>query len=315
MFSRPLFAAALALALAAGFAALPAPAAEPAAAPPPSAAPPSAASSPSAASPPSSALQNAALPPGNTVVARVNGVELRLSDVESAQQALPPEAQKLPFVQIYPMLLERLIDGMLVTEAARKEHLDQDPEVARRLKLLQDRLIQQDYIEKLLKGAQSDDQLKAAYQKYIQDKPAREEVHARHILVKTEAAAQSIIDQLNKGADFAALAKKYSTDPGAASGGDLGYFTRDDMVPAFAAAAFALQPGQYTKTPVKTEFGWHVILVVDRRVKPPPTFDQARAEISRMVARNVIEAKIKELRGDAKIEAFALDGKPLPTTK
>ena len=213
------------------------------------------------------------------------------------------------------MLLQRLIDGMLVAEAGRKEHLDQDPEVVRRLKMFQDRLIQQAYVEQLLKGAESEDQLKAAYQKYIQDKPAREEVHARHILVKTEAEAQSVIDQLNKGADFATLAKKYSTDPAAASGGDLGYFSRDDMVPAFSAAAFALQPGQYTKTPVKTEFGWHVILVVDRRVKPPPTFDQARAEISRTLARDVIEAKIKALRGDAKIEAFALNGKPLPAAK
>ena len=299
MLSRSLCAAALALALAAGLAALPASAAEPATAPPPP-----------AAAPPS-----AALPPGSTVVARVNGAELRLSDVEAAQQALPPEAQKLPLAQIYPMLLQRLIDGMLVAEAGRKEHLDQDPEVVRRLKMFQDRLIQQAYVEQLLKSAESEDQLKAAYQKYIQDKPAREEVHARHILVKTEAEAQSVIDQLNKGADFATLAKKFSTDPGAASGGDLGYFSRDDMVPAFSAAAFALQPGQYTKTPVKTEFGWHVILVVDRRVKPPPTFDQARAEISRTLARDVIEAKIKALRGDAKIEAFALDGKPLPTAK
>lgn len=303
MFSRPLFAAALALAVTA-FAALPAPAAGPATAPPPS-----------PASPPAAASPSTALPPGNTVVARVNGTELRLSDVEAAQQALPPEAQKLAFPQIYPMLLERLIDGMLVTQAARKDHLDQDPEVQRRLKLFEDRLIQQAYIEQLLKGAQSEDQLKAAYQKYIQDKPAREEVHARHILVKTEAEAQSIIDQLNKGADFATLAKKDSTDPGAASGGDLGYFGRDDMVPAFSAAAFALQPGQYTKTPVKTEFGWHVILVVDRRTKPPPTFEQARPEISRTLARDTIEAKIKELRGDAKVEAFALDGKPLPTAK
>ena len=299
MLSRSLCAAALALALAAGLAALPASAAEPATAPPPP-----------AAAPPS-----AALPPGSTVVARVNGAELRLSDVEAAQQALPPEAQKLPLAQIYPMLLQRLVDGMLVAEAGRKEHLDQDPEVVRRLKMFQDRLIQQAYVEQLLKSAESEDQLKAGYQKYIQDKPAREEVHARHILVKTEAEAQSVIAQLNKGADFATLAKKYSTDPGAASGGDLGYFSRDDMVPAFSAAAFALQPGKYTKTPVKTEFGWHVILVVDRRVKPPPTFDEARAEISRTLARDVIEAKIKALRGDAKIEAFGLDGKPLPTAK
>jgi peptidyl-prolyl cis-trans isomerase C len=255
------------------------------------------------------------LPLGNPVVANVNGVELHLSDVTAARQSLPPEAQKMPLAQIYPMLLDRMIDGMLVTEAGRKEDLEQSPEVQRRLKLFEDRLIQQAYIEQILKGAETEDKLKAGYQKFIQQKPAREEVHARHILVKTEAEAQSVIDQLNKGADFATLAKKYSTDPGAASGGDLGYFGRDDMVPAFAAAAFALQPGQYTKTPVKTEFGWHVILVEDRRTKQPPTFEEAREQVSRLLARDIVEAKVKELRGEAKIEAFGLDGKPLATTK
>jgi peptidyl-prolyl cis-trans isomerase C len=267
------------------------------------------------ASVPPAAAAGAGLPPADTVVARVNGDELTLADIEAAQQSLPQEAQKMPLAQIYPMLLDRMVDGMLVAEAGRKEHLDQSPQVQRRFKLLQDRLIQQAYIEQLLKSTETDAQLKAGYQKYIQEKPAREEVHARHILVKTQAEAQSVIDQLNKGADFAALAKKYSTDPAAASGGDLGYFSRDDMVPAFSAAAFALQPGQYTKTPVKTEFGWHVILVVDRRTKQPPSFEEAREQVSHMLARDLIEAKVKELRGAAKIETFGLDGKPLATAK
>ena len=300
-----LLAAALVLAWAAVAGTDPASAAGPA--PAPSSAPTtgSAAATPPADGPPA----------GNPVVARVDGTELHLADVVAAQKSLPAEAQKAPLAQIYPMLLDRMIDGMLLTEAGRKEHLDQSPEVQRRLQLLRDRVIQQAYLEELLKSAESEDKLKAGYQKFIAQKPPREEVHARHILVKTEAEAKSIIDQLNKGADFAALAKKYSTDPAAASGGDLGYFGRDDMVPAFAAAAFALQKGQYTKTPVKTEFGWHVILVEDRRVKPPPTFDQAREEVRRMLAREIIEAKIKELHSGAKIEAFGLDGKPLATTK
>ncbi len=298
MLSRSLLAAVLALAYAAITAGAPAHAADQ----------PATAQATPAAAP-------AGLPPGNPVAARVNGVDLHLSDVEAAQKSLPPEAQKMSLAQIYPMLLDRLIDGTLVAEAGRKEHLDQDPEVQQRLKLLQDRLIQQAYIEQIIKGAETEDKLKAGYQKLIKDKPGREEVHARHILVKSEAEATSIVDQLNKGADFATLAKKYSTDPGAASGGDLGYFGRDDMVPAFAAAAFALQPGQYTKTPVKTEFGWHVILVEDRRVKPPPTFEEAREEVSRALARDIVTAKVKELRAEAKIEAFGLDGKPLPTAK
>lgn len=298
MLSRSLLTAVLALVSTVGLGALPAPAADPANAPP----------SPAPAAP-------AGLPTGNPVVARVNGVELHLSDVEAAQQSLPPQAQKVPLAQIYPTLLERMIDGMLITDAARKEHLDQSPEVQKRLKQFQDRLVQQAYLQQILKTAQSEEELKAGYQKLLQQKPAQDEVHARHILVKTEAEANSIIDQLNKGADFAGLAKKYSTDPGAASGGDLGYFTRSDMVPAFASAAFALKPGQYTKTPVKTEFGWHVILVVDRRVKPPPTFAEAREQVSRTLARDIVEAKVKELRTAAKVEAFGLDGKPLAATQ
>ena len=295
-------AAALALALAAGSAAL----ASAADSGTPASSPQSAAPSAPAASAP---------PPGDTVVARVDGNVLRLSDVEAAQQSLPQQAQKLPLQQIYPILLDRLVDGALVTEAGRKEHLDQDPGVERRLRQYQDHLIQQAYIEQLIKGAGTDDQLKARYQKLLQEAPQREEVHARHILVKTEEEAKSIIAQLDKGADFATLAKKYSTDPGAASGGDLGYFGRDDMVPAFAGAAFALPVGHYTETPVKTEFGWHVILVEDRRVKKAPTFAEAREEISRQLARDAIKAKLAELRGAASIQTFGLDGKPLPQGK
>ena len=273
------------------------------------------AADPAVSQPVPAAAPASVLPPGNTVVARIDGVELHLADVEAAQQTLPPQAQKLPLQQIYPILLDRLVDRTLVIEAGRKEHLDQDPTVQDQLRLYEDHLIQRAYIEQLIKGAESEDQLRAAYQKLLQGQPGREEVHARQILVKTEAEAKSIIAQLDKGADFATLAKKYSTDPDAASGGDLGYFGRDDMVPAFTAAAFAVPVGKYTETPVKTEFGWHVIMVEDHRVKKPPTFDEARDEVRRLVARDIIEAKLKDLRRGAKIETFALDGKPLPPAK
>ena len=134
--------------------------------------------------PPSPApAATAGLPPGNTVVARINGTDLHLSDVEAAQQSLPPQAQKMPLAQIYPMLLDRMIDGMLITEAGRKEHLDQSPEVQRRLKQLEDRLIQQVYLEQMLKGAETEDKLKVQYQKFLKQQAAKEEVHARHILL------------------------------------------------------------------------------------------------------------------------------------
>ncbi len=268
------------------------------------------------ATPPSSgAPSSSPLPPGNTIVARVDGTELHLSDVEAAQQNLPPQAQKLPLDQIYPILLDRLVDGALITEAGRKEHLDQDPDLQRRLKRYEDRLVQEAYLNRAIKDAETEDRLKARYQTFVKEKAGHDEVHALHILVKTEAEAKSVIAELDKGADFATLAKKYSIDPGAGSGGDLGYFGRADMVKEFADTAFALPAGQYTKTPVQTEFGWHVIKVEDHRVSTPPSFDAARQEVSQLVAHDVVAAKLKELRGSAKIETFGLDGKPLPAAK
>ena len=299
MLTRPLLAPALGLVCAAGLAAgHAAMAADQPPAPPTTSAP--------APSP---------LPPPNTVVARVDGAELHLSDVEAAQQNLPPQAQKLPLEQIYPMLLDRLVDGALITEAGRKEHLEQNPELQVRLKRYEDRLIQEAYLNQAIKAAETEDQLKARYQTFAKDKAGREEVHAQHILVKTEDEAKSVIAELDKGADFGELAKKYSTDPSASSGGDLGYFGHDDMVKAFTDAAFALPKGQYSKTPVKTEFGWHVIKVEDRRADKPPSFEEAREQLSRDLAHEIIDAKLQNLRGAAKIEEFGLDGKPLPATK
>jgi peptidyl-prolyl cis-trans isomerase C len=269
---------------------------------------PAPATSPSAPSP-------TPVPPGTMIVARVDGTELHLSDVEAAQQNLPAQAQQLPLDQIYPVLLDRMVDGVLVTQAGRKEHLDQDPDLQRRLKRYEDRLIQEAYLTRAIKSAETDDRLKARYETFIKEKTGQDEVHARHILVKTEAEAKSIISELDNGADFAALAKKYSTDPGAGSGGDLGYFSRGNMVKEFADAAFALPQGQYTKTPVKSEFGWHVIKVEDHRAGKPPSFEEARQEVGQLVAHDVVDAKLKELRSDAKIETFGLDGKPLPVAK
>jgi len=303
MLTRSLLAMALALVCAAGLAAGPAVmAADP------------------RVTPPSAGAEAAqAIPPGNPVVARVDGTELRLSDVEAAQQNLPPQAQKLPLEQIYPTLLDRLVDGMLITEAGRKEHLDRDPDVELRLKRYEDRLIQEAYINRAIKQAETEDRLRTRYETYLKEKPPHQEVRARHILLASEAEAKSVIAELNKGADFAALAKQHSTDPNAASDVDLGYSSRDDMVsemgPEFADAVFSISLGQYSKTPIKSRFGWHVIKVEDRRLSKPPSFEEAREQLSRDLAHEIIDAKLHDLRGAAKIEEFGLDGKPLPATK
>jgi peptidyl-prolyl cis-trans isomerase C len=130
--------------------------------------------------------------------------------------------------------------------------------------------------------------------------------------VKTQAEAQSIIDQLNKGADFATLATKDSIDPGAKNGGELGWFSQDEMVPAFANAAFALQPGQYTKTPVQTQFGWHVILSEGKRTAPPQSFDAVKDQIRQKLADDAIKATLADVRAKVKIKLFNPDGTPAP---
>ena len=126
----------------------------------------------------------------------------------------------------------------------------------------------------------TDEAVRARYERDLAGKPGEPEVHARHILVATEADADAIIAELKKGGDFAAIAKARSTDPGAAQGGDLGWFKQGDMLPEFSAVAFALQPGQITDNPVHTRYGWHVIKVEERRAAPPPSFEQARDELA-----------------------------------
>jgi peptidyl-prolyl cis-trans isomerase C len=141
------------------------------------------------------------------------------------------------------------------------------------------------------------------------DQKPQEQVSARHILVKTEDEAKAVIADLKKGGDFAAIAKDKSNDPGTkATGGDLGWFVKEDMVPEFSDAAFKLQKGQYTETPVKTQFGYHVIMLLDRRTAPAPSLDEARPQVLALLQRELLDQKVKELRAGAKIEVFNIDG-------
>jgi peptidyl-prolyl cis-trans isomerase C len=260
------------------------------------------------------AQQQAAVPPAgdDPVVARVNGAELRRSDVVAMQRSLPPQVQQMPLEQIYPLLIDQLVNSKLLSDAGRAEKLDQDAEVKKRVARYEDRVVQEAYINKAVEKAATDEQLRAKYQDYVKEHGGREEVHARHILVDNEADAKAIIQQLEKGGDFAALAKQKSKDPAGQQGGDLGYFGREEMVPEFAEAAFAMKKGEVSKQPVKTQFGWHVIKVEDKRQSQPPSFDEAKEELSDQVARDVINVKVKELRDKAKVETFALDGSPAP---
>jgi peptidyl-prolyl cis-trans isomerase C len=246
------------------------------------------------------------------VMARVNGHDIRGSEVMALIHRLSQQTQEMPMEKLVPAMVDTLINTQLIQEAAEAEHLQNDPEVKRRLAVAATEIERQVYVERLIAKDLTDEKLHAEYDAYIKSAPGREEIDARHILVKTEAEAKQIIGQLERGADFAKLAKEKSIDPaGKDSGGDLGWFTKDQMVPEFANAAFALKKGQFTKTPVKTRFGWHVIKLIDRRAAPPPSFEEIKRQLAGRAQGEAIGEKVKELRAHAKIEIIGSDGKPI----
>ena len=249
------------------------------------------------------------------VVATVDGDEIRLSDLQSLHASLPARVRRLPLQRIYRPLLDYAITTHLLAKAGRKAGLEKDAQVKRLLTQYLTRVVAQTYLRQTTQKLVTDEVLKKAYEKYKSGFKGEEEVRASHILVKTKKEAQDVIAQLDKGEDFAKLAKKYSTGPSKAQGGDLGYFQRGQMVKPFAEAAFGLKKGAYTKSPVKTQFGWHVIKVVDRRRKSAPPFEQVRAKLRQDAARRLQGEVVKGLREKARIERFKMDGSPAAPPK
>jgi len=250
----------------------------------------------------------------NPVLATVDGHPIRLQDVAQAAAGLPPNLRGLPPQTLYPMLLTRMIDARALVIEARRQKLEQTPAVQKQIAAVTDQVLENALLTKEVAPQITDAALKARFDKTMAGKPGAEEVHARHILVPTKEEADKIIAQLNKGANFAALAKKYSKDPGAADGGDLGFFKKDEMVPAFADAAFALKPGEYTKTPVHTQFGWHVIQVLARRREPAPTFDQAKQALRQQVLKSAVEKAVAQARAGVKVQMFTPTAAPTTGT-
>jgi peptidyl-prolyl cis-trans isomerase C len=251
-------------------------------------------------------------PGGDPVVARVDGAEIRLSDVAEAAQRLPEQFRAMPPQILFPLLIDQMISEAVVTQAARKAGLQHTPEVRRQMARIEDQVIQQALIGREIAEKVTEQALRARYQREIADKPAEAEVRARHILVQTESEARAIIAALAGGADFAATARERSRGPGAAEGGDLGFFKREDMPEALGEVAFALQPSQVAPDPVRTQFGWHVVKVEERREQPRPSFEEAEAGLRRAASEEAAEALVERLRGQARIERFGLDGAPLP---
>ena len=237
----------------------------------------------------------------NPVLAKVNGSEIRQSDVTAAEKDIGASLAQLDPASRQASVVQLLIDLKLVTKAAEDKKIADTPDFKQKLAFTRSRLLMDTLLDQEGKAAVTDAALKKVYDDAAKQISGEEEVHARHILVGTEAEAKEIIAKLKKGADFAELAKKESKDPGASDGGDLGFFTKDQMVPEFSAAAFALKPGQISD-PVKSQFGWHVIKVEEKRARKAPPFDQVKPQLEAFVIRKAQAEYVAKLRSDAKIE-------------
>ncbi|MEH3145350.1 MAG: peptidylprolyl isomerase [Methylobacterium frigidaeris] len=251
------------------------------------------------------ALPAAALaqtPPADKVMARVNGAPVTVGDLAVAAD---DPALSLPGVgedQKQTLLLDYMIDLKLGAQAAEKAKVADSPDFARKLAYFRDKLLLDEYLEREAKKAVTPEAARKLYDETVKAMKPEEEVHARHILVESEAEAKKIAARLKGGEDFAKIAAEASKDPGSkAEGGDLGWFTRDRMVAPFADAAFKLDAGKLSD-PVKTQFGWHVIKVEEKRTKPVPSFEEMREQVDAYLTRKTQQEVITRLRDQAKVE-------------
>ena len=244
------------------------------------------------------------------VLAKVDGSPITEDDLNDAMADIGPGLpQKLEGAARQKYVLDYLIDLKLAAKKAEADKLDESPEFARKLAYQRDKLAMQELLGSVAKAATTEEGERKAYDEAAKAEPPQEEIHARHILVPSEDEAKAALARIKGGEDFAKVATELSKDP-SADGGDLGWFTKDRMVPEFSDAAFKLKKGEVSE-PVKTQFGWHIIKIEDTRTKSFPPFEQVKDQAARYVAQKAESEAIAQLHSAAKIELFDADGKPV----
>ena len=240
-------------------------------------------------------------------VATVDGIAITYNDVSLVEDELMAVYGQLPEEQRFQTLVGYMVNRILASEAAKKAGLENDADVAKIKAFMERKALQDVYIAKMLMERVREEDVTAYYDKEIKNGPVEEEVRARHILLDNREAADAVVADLENGADFAALAKERSKGPSGPSGGDLGYFSKQSMVPAFSDAAFNLTAGE-TSPPVQTQFGWHVIRVEDRRNRPVPPFDQVRDQIYQLLISEAQRNIYDEMRAKASVDLVDMPG-------
>ena len=240
-------------------------------------------------------------------VGTVNGKDIWLDDVLRAAERLPEEFQQTPLENYYSQLVADMIDSQIAATAARNAAYDQKPEIAAAMQMAANRVLAESWLAEKVRIEITETAIQSAYDKFVADTASREQVTASHILVETEAEANSVISALRNGSDFAELAKEKSTGPSGPNGGALGTFGRGQMVPAFETAAFNLAIGSYSDTPVQTQFGWHIIKVDGKDIVPAPDLEAMRAQLSNNLSTQTLGRLLEQLRAsqDIQLRSFA----------
>ncbi len=232
-------------------------------------------------------------------VAVIDGEAIEMAEIKEMVNDMPQLAE-LPFETIYPNLLEMLVNNKVIMRGAKKAGVLDRPEIKKQLRLAREQIVGQTYLDELLKAHTTEEELREVYNREVKNFRREEEIHARHILVKTEKEAEDLLVLLKAGADFAELADKKSLDENT-KGGDLGYFTKAMMIPEFGDAVFDMKKDQLS-APIKTPFGWHVVLVEDKRLANPPSFDEVRDDIERAVMETKLQQVLEEERAKLNVQ-------------
>jgi peptidyl-prolyl cis-trans isomerase C len=251
-----------------------------------------------------------AAPDPDKVLARVNGTPITQRDLDVAAEDMADRLPRVPEDQKRDYLLSYLIDLTIGSQAAAEAKIGETPDFARKLSYNRNKLLLDEYLAQEAKKAATPEAARKMYEQTVKDVKPQEEVRARHILVDSDDLAKKAYAKIKAGEDFKKVAAELSKDPGSAKdGGELGWFTKDQMVPEFAEVAFKLKPGDVSE-PVKSPFGWHVIEVEERRTKPVPAFDAVKNEVEAYVSRKAQQDRILALRAKATIERLDAPAKP-----
>lgn len=242
----------------------------------------------------------------NGIAAIVNGEQITVAEIQEAYDQNPQLQAQVSFNEFYNRALDVMVNGKLVLQAATAANIQASPEYQKQLATVQEDLARKVYIDQQVNAQVTDEAAKKVYDDYVASFKSEKEIKAKHILVDDESAAKEVIKQLNKKASFDDLAKEYSKDQA-----DLGYFTAQMMVPEFSEAAFSMEKGSYSKEPVKTEFGYHVILVEDIRDTKPLSYEMIESQVKANLAQQAVGKVLENLTSSAQIEKFDLDGKKI----